>query len=146
MIAITRLRILFFWVLTTVCMILHFNFHVGDLFYGINIVREGANGQKPGSLVIIRFIFEIFPLIWTVSLLYLQSIPWRRVNFFLSVPFTLAHISHVVGELKEGDPSQLLLLTFVMLMSFLLTLESWKWMKSPDSVPASGQSPKIAYS
>ncbi len=145
MITIARLRILFFWVLTTVCMILHFNFHVGDLFYGINIVREGANGQKPGSLVVIRFIFEIFPLVWAVSLLYLQSITWRRVNFFLSVPFTLAHISHVVGELKEGDPSQLVLLTFVMLMSFLLTLESWKWMKSPDSVPASGQSSKIVY-
>ncbi len=145
MIAIARLRILFFWVLTTICMILHFNFHVGDLFYGINIVREGANGQKPGSLVIIRFIFEIFPLVWAVSLLYLQSIAWRRVNFFLSVPFTLAHISHVVGELKEGDPSQLLLLTFVMIMSALLTLESWKWMKSPDSVPASEQPSKIVY-
>lgn len=130
--SISRFRILLFWVLTTVCMILHFNFHVGDLFYGINIVREGANGQKPTSLVIIRFIFELFPLIWAVALLYLQSIEWRRVNFFLSIPFTLAHLSHVIGELKEGDPSQLLLLTFVLLMSILLTIESWKWLKTPD--------------
>lgn len=130
--SISRFRILIFWVLTTVCMILHFNFHVGDLFYGINIVREGANGQKPMALVIIRFIFELFPLIWAVALLYLQSIEWRRVNFFLSIPFTLAHLSHVVGELKEGDPSQLLLLTFVLLMSILLTIESWKWHKTPD--------------
>ncbi len=130
--SISRFRILLFWVLTTVCMILHFNFHVGDLFYGINIVREGANGQKPTSLVIIRFIFELFPLIWAVALLYLQSIEWRRVNFFLSIPFTLAHLSHVIGELKEGDPSQLLLLTFVLLMSILLTIESWKWLKTSD--------------
>ncbi|MFT4033565.1 MAG: hypothetical protein QM669_14190 [Siphonobacter sp.] len=134
--SIHRLRILFFWVITTVCMILHFNFHVGDLFYGIDLVQSGANGQKPNSLVIIRFIFEIFPLLWATFLFYLQSIEWRRANFFLSILFTLAHIGHVLGELKEGDPSQLLLLTFVMGISILLTLESWKWIKvnnfSPD--------------
>ena len=40
----TLIRILLFWVLTTVAMVLHFDFHIGDLFYGIDIVQPGANG------------------------------------------------------------------------------------------------------
>lgn len=127
--SVTRIRILFFWVLTTVAMILHFDFHIGDLFYGIDIVRPGANGQKPAALVVIRFVFEIFPLIWAVALLYASSGLWRTINFGLTIPFTLSHLAHVFEEIKEGDPSQLLLLTLVALMSILLTLESWKWRK-----------------
>lgn len=123
----TRIRILFFWVLTTIAMILHFDFHIGDLFYGIDIVRPGANGQKPAALVVIRLVFEIFPMIWTIALLYFSSKIWRTVNLILAVPFLLSHLAHVFEEIKEGDPSQLLLLTFVALMSILLTLESWKW-------------------
>ncbi len=123
-------RIFTFWFLLTVCMILHFNYHVSDIFYGIDVTRPNANGTKPFSLIIIRFVFEILPMAFAIAMLYLKAAWFRKVTFGVSLIYTLSNTAHVIGKLKEGEPSQLILLNFVLIFSVLLSIESWKWMKT----------------
>ena len=41
------LKCITYWLLLVIIMMLHFNYHVGEIFYGIHVAREGANGIIP---------------------------------------------------------------------------------------------------
>ena len=57
------------WGLLIIAMVLHFNYHVGELFYGIDIKREGADGTIPMRAHIIKNIYYHLPIIWILILL-----------------------------------------------------------------------------
>ena len=42
-----QLRVIVLWILLLAGMILHFNYHVSKIFYGIDVARPGANGEIP---------------------------------------------------------------------------------------------------
>ena len=54
-------RIVFLWFMLIVCMILHFDYHVSDIFYGISVEKPGANGIVPPTIIIIRLAFHTLP-------------------------------------------------------------------------------------
>jgi hypothetical protein len=126
-------RIFAFWLLLTLCMMLHFDYHVSDIFYGIDVKRPNANGTKPLSLVAIRFVFQILPMLLAVAMLYFQATWFRKLVFGISTLYTLANAAHLAGELTEGEPSQLVLLSFTLLLSVLLNVSAWEWKKTPTT-------------
>ncbi|MEA5404871.1 hypothetical protein VB776_18190 [Arcicella sp. DC2W] len=124
-------KIVTLWILFVVCMILHFNYHVGELFYGVDIKRPNANGVVPTSAAIIRFVFEILPMMLVTFILFIEKPIIRQINFYLSILFSLANLAHLVEEFMSPklDLSQLNLLSFVFVSSLLLNLASWRWIK-----------------
>ncbi len=112
-------------------MILHFNYHVGELFYGIDIKRPNADGVVPTSAAIVRFVFEILPMMLVTFILFIEKPIIRQINFYLSILFSLANLAHLVEEFMSPklDLSQLNLLSFVFISSLLLNLASWRWIK-----------------
>lgn len=124
-------KIVTLWILFVVCMILHFNYHVGELFYGVDIKRPNANGVVPTSAAIIRFVFEILPMMLVTFILFIEKPIIRQTNFYLSILFSLANLAHLVEEFMSPklDLSQLNLLSFVFISSLLLNLASWRWIK-----------------
>ncbi len=124
-------KIVTLWILFVVCMILHFNYHVGELFYGVDIKRPNANGVVPTSAAIIRFVFEILPMMLVTFILFIEKPIIRQINFYLSILFSLANLAHLVEEFMSPklDLSQLNLLSFVFISSLLLNLASWRWIK-----------------
>ncbi len=127
-------KIVTLWILFVVCMILHFNYHVGELFYGVDIKRPNANGNVPTSAAIIRFVFEILPMMLVTFILFIEKPIIRQINFYLSILFSLANLAHLVEEFMSPklDLSQLNLLSFVFISSLLLNLASWKWIKEKE--------------
>lgn len=124
-------KIIILWLLFVVGMILHFNYHVGELFYGIDIKRPNANGIVPISTAIVRFVFEIAPMMFITFLMFIEK-AWLRVfNFSVSILYTAANFAHLFQELRSEklDLSQINLLSFVLVASLLLNLASWKWWK-----------------
>jgi len=123
-------KLIILWGLTIIGMILHFNYHIGGIFYGIDIVKPGYNGKEPNSIFVIRNLFYHLPVIWILVILYAFR---RWVKFALlavSILYFVAHAGHLAGELgKERNPSQISLLIIVLIVAGLLVREhffAWK--------------------
>lgn len=126
-----RIRLLILWMLIILGMILHFNYHVSEIFYGIDVVREGANGTVPVGAHLIKNIFYHIPLLLVVSLLYFSNKAYRLMLFIAGLAFTLAHAQHLAGEFRHDtlDPSQVPLLSIVLLISVLINFSSWNYFR-----------------
>lgn len=125
-----QIKLITLWTLTVIGMILHFNYHIGELFYGIDVVREDATGEEPMSVFVIRTLFYHLPMLWIVWILYACK-RWMQVALFaISILYSLAHASHLFGELKGSlNPSQTGLLSVVFIVSVLLVIEHWRALK-----------------
>jgi len=124
------LRCIVLWFILIIAMVLHFNYHVGDLFYGIDMVQSEANGIIPTGTHIIRNIFYHLPIIWILIMLYFDQKRVRLGLFIISIIYSLSHAIHLIGEMTEPDFSQMPLLSITLAVSLLLTWEHFKYMKS----------------
>jgi len=122
-------RIILLWLILVVCMILHFDYHVSELFYGIDIRRPDANGRTPDSVLYIRSAFHFLPLLYITLIMWHRTRLLRIVNMVLSVLYLMAHIAHLGGELKGDNPSQIVLLSVTALLALLLAIAAWNWVK-----------------
>ena len=123
-------RCILLWLILVIAMILHFNYHIGEIFYGIDIVRPEANGTIPIGTHLIRNIFYHLPILWILILLYFNSKIVRLGLFIISIIYTLSHAMHLVGEMTNPDLSQVPLLTITLCTSFLLNYEQYRYMQS----------------
>ena len=128
-------KLITLWILTIIGMILHFNYHIGEIFYGVDVVKPGYDGKVPNSIFVIRNLFYHLPIVWVLLIIYSKK-PWANFTLFLiSCAYMLAHLGHLSGELtnEEKDPSQISLLLLVFAIAVILTVEHWKfWKKSKD--------------
>lgn len=125
-------KLIVLWTLIIIGMILHFNYHVSEIFYGIQVVRPGANGIVPLGAHIIKNIFYHVPLLIVITLLYFSNKWYRLFHLILGIGFTLAHLQHLTGEFKHDtyDLSQIPLLVIVLLVSLLINKASWDYYKN----------------
>lgn len=124
-------RLIVLWILLVIGMVLHFNYHISGLIYGINVVKDNADGSIPVGLIFIRNIFYHLPMLWVVLLLYCFK-KWTYVMFFvISILYLLANLAHVSGEIFSGknDISQITLLSTVFIVSIVLSIEHFKAIK-----------------
>lgn len=131
-----QIKLVILWLLLIIGMILHFNYHIGEIFYGIDIVKPGANGKVPNSVFIIRTLFYHLPVIWLLLLIYVNT-KWMKFTLFsISALYVLSHLGHLAGELRseEKDPSQISLLSLVFIISCLLAVEHFKYWKKHETV------------
>ena len=127
--AINKLIVL--WLLTLVGMILHFNYHIGELFYGIDVVRPDSDGTVPIGVFIIRTIYYHLPMVWILIILYAKKTWIRFPLFLISAVYALSHLGHLVGELlnPERSPSQISLLVLVVVLASILVYEHFGYWK-----------------
>lgn len=114
-----------------ICMVLNFDYHVSGIFYGIDIKKPDATGSYPPTLILIRGLFHILPMLFALAPLFFSNKPVRLALFILSVMYAPLHGFHIVGTLREVpvDPTQVQLLVFTFFVSLLLMALSWKWWK-----------------
>lgn len=126
------LRVLILWIVLLVCMILHFNYHVSKIFYGINVVRPGTDGTIPFMAQVLKNVYYHFPMIFIVALLYLKSTWFRLSLFVISIVYSLSHIAHLRDEFSKAtlDWAQIPLLSLTLVFSVLLNKASWDYFKT----------------
>jgi len=124
-------KIALIWIILVICMILHFDYHVSGIFYGIDVKRPDATGVQPPTLILIRAMFQILPMIWALAAMFFTSKIYRTINLIAAIIYMPLHGMHIVGTLKETplDPTQLQLLIFTFLVSIILAFVSFKWLK-----------------
>ncbi len=124
-------KIILFWLLLIVCMILHFNYHVSGIFYGVDVTMPNAAGKVPNSILIIRSLFHFLPLLYVIALTYYDNQKIRVANLVLSMIYASANLMHMIGEIagKKEDLSQIMLLLITLFIFILLSHTSWLWNK-----------------
>ena len=127
------LKCIIYWLLLVIIMMLHFNYHVGEIFYGIDVARENADGTVPVGTHVIRNIFYHLPVVWIIVLLSYQSNLVRVGLFIISVVYWMSHLMHLVKDLTNPGFSQTPLLLLALFISTLLTLEHYKYWKTKSS-------------
>ena len=127
------LKCIIYWLLLVIIMMLHFNYHVGEIFYGIDVARENADGTVPVGTHVIRNIFYHLPVVWIIVLLSYQSNLVRVGLFIISVVYWMSHLMHLVKDLANPGFSQTPLLLLALFISSLLTLEHYKYWKTKSS-------------
>ncbi len=128
------LRCILYWLILIVIMILHFNYHVGELFYGIELTKEGANGTIPIGTHIIRNIFYHMPILWVLTLVLTDSKLIKGGLFFISLIYAFAHGLHLLKDLSNPNLSQTPLLSLALTVSILLSFEHYNFWKSKKNI------------
>lgn len=130
-----RVILIMLWLLCTVGMILHFNYHIGEIFYGIDVTRPNANGEVPIGVFVIRSVFYHMPFVWILLIIYRSSKFWKMGLFSISSLYALAHLGHFIGELSNTSPSisQVSLLFTVLATSVILVVEHYRYWKQDNS-------------
>ena len=126
----SSLKCIIYWLLLVIIMVLHFNYHVGEIFYGIDVARENADGVVPIGTHVIRNIFYHLPVVWITVLLTYQSNFVRGGLFIISVIYWISHLMHLIKDLANPGFSQTPLLFLAILISTLLTFEHYKYWKN----------------
>lgn len=131
-----KTKLILLWALTLTGMILHFNYEVSGIFYGINLTRPNATGHEPPSLLIIRTLFYHLPFAWILLIVYTNSKAVDLILFIISVLYALAHAFHFGGELlkEEKNYSQVCLLFIVFIMAVILAVEHFKCYRTRKQV------------
>ena len=123
------LKCIIYWLIIVIIMMLHFNYHVGEIFYGIDVAREGANGIVPIGTHIIRNIFYHLPIIWVIILI-VSSAKLVKIGLFItSIVYVFSHLMHFIKDLANPDLSQTPLLFIALFISILLSMEHYKYWK-----------------
>ena len=124
-------RIITLWLLLIIGMILHFNYHVGKIFYGIDVVRPGADGTISTMSYILKNVFYHLPMIYILLLLYLEMKWFKLLMFIMSIIYSFYHLYHLIKDIRAGDINwaQFPLLTIVFIISIALVVSSWNYYK-----------------
>lgn len=133
-----KLKLIILWTLTLIGMILHFNYEVSGIFYGINLVRPNATGNEPPGLLVIRTLFYHLPFVWILLIMYTNNKWADLILFILSALYCMAHAFHFGGELfkEEKNLSQVSLLFIVFVTAVFLSVEHFnvyrRWNQSTE--------------
>lgn len=124
-------KISLLWLMLVICMVLHFDYHVSGIFYGIDVKKPDATGSYPPTLILIRGLFQVLPMAFALVPMFFSNKPVRLVLFILSAMYAPLHGFHIAGTLRETpvDPTQVQLLVFTFFVSLLLVAISWSWWK-----------------
>lgn len=130
-----KFKLIVLWLLVLIGMILHFNYRIGEIFYGIDVTSPGADGTVPMGAFIIYTLFYHLPIICLLLVLYVNNKAMNILLLVMSILFLLSHGAHLYGELSKSspDPSQLSLLSIVLLLSGMLSTEHLLYLKQPEN-------------
>jgi len=110
-------------------MMLHFNYHIGELFYGIEITIKSADGTVPLGTHIIRNIFYHLPIVWIIILILTDAKVIRAGLFIISLVYLISHGLHLAKDLINPHLSQTPLLCLSLIISVLVSIEHYKYWK-----------------
>jgi hypothetical protein len=126
---INRITSLWFIVLTG--LMYHTVLHLVPGFYGIDIVKPGATGQMPISMVLTFGLSFLIPVLAIIAVNFLKNNMGWLLNFILSSMAMLINTGHLSEffTARRFDPTQLFIIIPIFLISILLITDSWKLKK-----------------
>lgn len=121
----TQLKTVVLWFLIVFCYLIHGYYHLGELFFGVDIKVPDATGSVPMAVHIFSILIEILPLSIGLISLYKTAKWFIWMSFIFAILLGLLNLVHL-GETiakEPGEIRQLALLSFIVVVNILLILE-----------------------
>lgn len=117
-----NIRIFFFWILLLGGLLFHNNYHLAELFFGVEIKLPDAKGTVPMAVHVFRIFVDLSILLFALLTLYLKSKIFYRISFVWVLLLCILNYVHFAETLiKElADVSQLTLLALVFVINLIL--------------------------
>lgn len=127
----TTNKIVVLWMLILIGYILHSQFYLSGLFYGVDIKLKEATGKEPLSSHIMHVIFDILPMMIIVFSMYFTCRLYRIILLILTALFLIANGAHFIETIKEDadNISQATLTGYILVLNILLVREVFKWVR-----------------
>ncbi|MGV8092660.1 MAG: hypothetical protein AB2L24_12455 [Mangrovibacterium sp.] len=123
-------KIIVLWGLLLLGLTFHSLLEMMPLFFGADISMPGSDGSMPGSMAWMCLVLYLIPMLCMMATLYLSSAWYKVTNLVLAALFTVINAFHLIEEI--GWSEQLVLLTFVLFVSVLLTIASYRWLRGKN--------------
>lgn len=122
-------KIIVLWLLILMGYILHPQYYLSGLFYGVDVKLKSAKGIEPASSHIMHLIFNILPMVIIILCMYLSNKAYRIFLLVLTALFLIANGAHLIETLQENitDISQITLIGLIFVANLLLLAEGNKW-------------------
>lgn len=129
----SKQKIVLFWVLVMVGIVVHCIGDILPIFWGVDIAVDNLQ-EAPASMVIIMMVVcYVLPLAGILCTIYGKGRCWAVTNFVLASAMTLFNLAHCSELFMMFSYGKLFSLPFVLLVSLLLAYESWRVLKAEGS-------------
>ena len=128
-----RIKIIFYWVLIGICMILHTQFSQMGLFFGESITMPEATGTMPDGMYYFLVVGMIFPFIFSLLHLNVRAKWFVWISFIWSCLLIILNVYHFCETMfvEHAHVDQGCLLLFVLVINVLLTLDLYRMIRRP---------------
>lgn len=130
----SRTDVAIVWLVLVLGMVLHFNYGVSGLRYGVPIEQPGATGAVPWSNFWIKSVFYVVPMLMAVACTLRPGQLGRTVHAGVAVLFSVANAMHLATTLMAADDvlpyAQVVLLSAVVVANVQLIRLTFRWRSS----------------
>lgn len=122
-------KIIFLWALLLFGLVFHSLLATMPIFFGVNISIPDATGNMPAWMNWMALVIYLIPMLAITQVLYTFA-KWQKYsNLLLAVLFAVMNVMHLSEEFG-GSGVQIVLLTFNVMLSMLLAMASYSWLKA----------------
>jgi hypothetical protein len=103
------------------------------LFHGLDVAHSQAQSMAEVAPVFWLMLgFFVLPMFSILGILFTHAKLFRRLQFGLTVIYTLLNFFHLVADLMVQPIAyyQIALMVILLLIGLLLNLVSWQWIKT----------------
>lgn len=120
------------WLLFILGGLIHTMMELLPLFFVSSIVVDGGSSEHIMPAVWFTLIMYMIPMLLILAIQFIEATWLRVINLVAAVIALLLNISHPAElfEAPEINIPQLILMSFLIVLSVLLTSQSWKWFKT----------------
>lgn len=122
-----KIRVVLFWMLFISGIVVHSLGDVLPIFWGVDVAMEHSGVDPAGMLSFMMIIEYVLPLTAILFVLYGKGKLSAIVNLVLALLIALFNLMHCSELFMDFTCTKLFTLPFVLLVSLLLAVESWRY-------------------
>jgi hypothetical protein len=129
-------KIVTLWIVFLLGLLFHTQLGLMPLFHGIGVAEFQAQSLDQIAPVFwLMLAFFVLPLLAIVATLFVDSRPYRKFHFGLTLVFTVLNFAHLIADLMVQPIAwyQITLMIFLLAIGLLLNLVSLQWVRERNT-------------
>jgi succinate-acetate transporter protein len=117
------------WTAFLLGLLFHTDLALMPLFHGMEIEHSHAGGDV-NAIFGFMLVFFVLPMLAIVAPTFTVAKSYRAFHFYLTLVYSVLSLGHLIADIVVNAPwYQLVLMTILVIISLLLNLVSFQWLK-----------------
>jgi hypothetical protein len=129
-------KIALYWLLMGICFLAHNTYALSGLFFGKNVAMPDATGEIPLYMHVFTSVINTGTLVMAFLAISVDGKKFQWFSLIWAALFLLLNIFHLAGDgfaADDFDLSQVVLLSFVLVINATLVITLWKTVRQGKS-------------